>query len=139
MTVETLLSRLRKVRQTAPGNWTACCPAHEDKSPSMTIRELDDGTVLLHDFAGCSVESILGAVGLEFDDLFPEKPQDRKPIRRPFNAHDVLKCVAEESLIVAVAASNIRKGIELTQADHERLWLATTRLEEARRLASGEF
>jgi DNA primase len=57
MSVETLLSQLDKVRKTGTGTWTACCPAHAAKSPSLAIRELADSTVLLHCFAGCGVES----------------------------------------------------------------------------------
>ena len=33
-----LLDRLTGVKQTAPGRWIAKCPAHEDRSPSLSIR-----------------------------------------------------------------------------------------------------
>ena len=65
MNIDNLLSRLHKVKKTGPDRWLACCPAHEDKTPSMAIRELGDGRILIHDFAGCSVEAILDAVGLK--------------------------------------------------------------------------
>jgi len=136
--VDVLLSNLAKVRKTTSESWLACCPAHNDKSPSLTVRELDDGRVLVHCFAGCSVESILGAVGLTFDALFPDKlVENAKPLRRPFPAADVLEALAGEALIVAVASSNIRQGIALTDADHDRLWTAITNIEEARRMALG--
>lgn len=68
----TLLDRLDGVRQSGPGRWLARCPAHEDRSPSLSIRELDDGRVLLHDFGGCDTEAVLDALGLELQALFPD-------------------------------------------------------------------
>lgn len=132
-----LISRLDKVRSTGPGSWIACCPAHEDKTPSMTVRDVED-KVLVHCFAGCPAESILGAVGLAFSDLYPEPlPQASKPLRRPFPAADVLEAVAAETLLVAVAAGNLARGMTLTDVDRERLLLAAERILEARRLANG--
>ncbi|MGP1677889.1 MAG: CHC2 zinc finger domain-containing protein [Burkholderiales bacterium] len=139
MSADALLSRLDKVRATGRGTWVACCPAHQDKHPSMTVREADDGVVLLHCFAGCGVEQILGAVGLDFDALFPPKPiEHAKPLRRPFPAADVLEVIASEARIVATASANIRQGIQLTDADHERLMVAAERIFEARTLANGD-
>ena len=53
MSIDTLLSRLYKVKKTGSGNWMACCPAHDDKNPSMTIAEKADGVILINCFAGC--------------------------------------------------------------------------------------
>lgn len=139
MSADILLSRLDKVRPTGAGSWIACCPAHDDKHPSMTVREADDGIVLVHCFSGCNVEQILGAVGLDFDALFPPKPiEHAKPLRRPFPAADVLESIATEARIVATASANIRQGIKLTDSDHERLMVAAERIFEARRLGCGE-
>lgn len=139
MRTDALLSRLGRVRRTGSGRWVARCPAHDDKNPSMTIRELDDGRVLIHCFAGCSVEEILGAIGLTFDALFPERALDhhRARERRPFPAADVLACVSAESLIVALAASDIAKGKPISDADRSRVMLAASRIEAARELANG--
>lgn len=70
---ERLLERLEAVRETGPGRWLARCPSHEDGRPSLSIREGDDGRVLAHCFAGCPVEEIVSAVGLELSDLFPPR------------------------------------------------------------------
>ena len=63
--IDNLLSRLDKVKRTGNGSYQACCPAHADKFPSLTIRETDDGKILLHCFGGCSVQEIVSAVGME--------------------------------------------------------------------------
>jgi hypothetical protein len=99
---------------------------------------LDDGRVLLHCFADCGVGEVLGALGLGFDALFPEKPIEHGPReRRPFPAADVLRALADETLLVAVAAANLGQKIELSDADRERLFLAAERIEAGRELALG--
>src|SRR5580765_7266512 len=67
MTAELLLSKLDGVRSRGPDAWLARCPAHDDRRPSLSIRELPDGRLLVHDFAGCSVEDVLTALGLDLD------------------------------------------------------------------------
>jgi hypothetical protein len=128
-----LLDRLHIVRQTAPGRWLACCPAHDDRRPSLGIRQLDDGRVLLHCFAECSTEEVLRAVGLTFEALYPKHAISDcvHPEQRPFPAIDALRCVAFESLIAAVAAANIASGNDLSAADRVRLRLAARRLQSA--------
>lgn len=132
MTAETLISRFDKVKQTGQGRWVARCPAHEDKSPSLSIRELDDGRTLLNCFSGCSVHEVLSAVGLTFSDLYPPREiQHGKPERRPFPAADVLRCIAFEALVVAVAGNSMSSGVPFTLADRERLTLAVGRIQDA--------
>lgn len=135
MSADALLSRLDRVRRTGSGTWLARCPAHEDRSPSLSIREVDDGRVLLHCFGGCSVEEVLAAVGLQFDSLFPPKPIDQaRPLRKPFPAADVLEALWVETMIVTLAGSRAARGESF---DRERLMLAVERIEAGRRLANG--
>jgi hypothetical protein len=131
MRVEVLLSRLDKVRRTGAGRWIARCPAHDDRTPSLSIRELDDGRVLLHCFAGCSAADVLSAVGLELSDLFPEPIGDRKPERRPFSAADALRCLGFEATLIYLAALDIRAGKTLSDEDIERLGVAVGRINAA--------
>jgi hypothetical protein len=136
VTARELLSRLEGVKRTAPGRWIARCPAHEDRKASLSVRELEDGRVLLHDFAGCSTHEVLAAAGLEISDLFPEREQHHgKPERRPFPAADVLRGVGFEALVVAAAASAMLAGEPLSAVDRERLMLAASRLQGALDLA----
>ena len=71
MSINNLLERLDKVKG-SNGKYQACCPAHDDKNPSMAITETADGKVLVKCFAGCTADEIVGAIGLELKDLFPE-------------------------------------------------------------------
>ena len=64
------LSRLDGLRKTSRG-WRACCPAHDDRNPSLDIAVGDDGRLLLKCRSrGCSAEAIVSAVGCKTADLF---------------------------------------------------------------------
>ncbi len=64
MMVSAVLDRLDSVRPSGDG-WTARCPAHEDREPSLSVSEGSDGRVLLHCHAGCSFEDVCAALSLD--------------------------------------------------------------------------
>lgn len=133
MSADALLSRLDKVKRTGPGRWVACCSAHADRRPSLAVRELGDGRTLLHCFAQCPVEDVLGAVGLDYDALFPERPVGDRVSReaRPFPAADILRCCAFEVLLASTAAATLSRGQALAETDRARLVTASARLARA--------
>ena len=60
----------------------ARCPAHDDKTPSLSVTDALDGRLLTHCFSGCSPEAVWDALkrkGLVGDDraprLAPRRPQ----------------------------------------------------------------
>lgn len=130
MSAETILSRLQNVRKRSADQWSARCPAHEDKGPSLSIRGLDNGRILLHCFAGCNVADVVAAVGLELDSLFPPRPRDykirheRKP--RLVTSQQALEICAIESLTLYMIAADIARG---QSPNLDRLALATARIQ----------
>ena len=92
--IDRLLEHLDGVRRSGRG-WTARCPAHNDKTPSLSIAEGDDGRVLLNCFAGCETSSVIAALGLELADLFAEDGNDR-------SFYAALKPDAQKSGIIAL-------------------------------------
>lgn len=133
MSADALLARLDRVRQSAPGRWMARCPAHEDKSPSLSIRELDDGRILVHDFGGCAAPDILAAVGLSIADMFPEPltQHGTAKLARPNHWHttrEALRSLHRDVLIVAIAGENIGAGIVLDDADRAFVIQAAARI-----------
>lgn len=64
-----ILNKLSKVKPLQRGEFQACCPAHKDVKPSLSIKEEGD-KILLNCHAGCKPEDIVKAIGLEMADLF---------------------------------------------------------------------
>ena len=120
--IDVILAGLEKVRPTAPGEWVACCPAHEDRSPSLAIKDTGDGRILIHCFAGCPVEHILAVLGLKLADLMPEKRLG--PVeglkRLPWNPRTVLEAVAFNVTAIAIAAADMAHG-KLEPKDADRV------------------
>ena len=72
--LENVLARLENVTGPRSGQYLARCPAHEDRCNSLSVKAGDDGRVLLNCFAGCAVENVVAALGLDLKDLFPTAP-----------------------------------------------------------------
>ena len=69
MNAAEFVDRLQGVQRNGHG-WKARCPAHADREASLSVHEGDDGRILLKCFAGCDIERIVSAVGLQTRDLF---------------------------------------------------------------------
>ena len=69
---ENMLNLLGGVKASGAGKWQALCPSHDDKSPSLSVTETNDGTLLVRCWAGCNATEIVGAMGLRLSDLFPK-------------------------------------------------------------------
>ena len=68
MDVHNILQKLNGVKG-GNGQWSAICPAHDDKKQSLSISVGDDGRVLLKCHAGCDVTRITAAMGITVKDL----------------------------------------------------------------------
>jgi putative DNA primase/helicase len=62
-----ILSKFTNVKETANG-WQACCPAHDDNNPSLSI-SVAGQKVLIKCFAECETVDVLAAAGLDWADL----------------------------------------------------------------------
>lgn len=133
MIADHLLELLEGVKRTGQDRWLAKCPAHGDRTASLSIRETDDSRVLVHCFAGCSVHEVVAAVGLEITDLFPPRPAyDRpgKPERRPIPAADAIRCLTFEGMVIAAAGRSFLSG-KWNEAEQSRLVDALGRISAA--------
>jgi hypothetical protein len=74
--IDRVLSRLEGVRCSGAG-WMAKCPHHGDRQASLSLKEADDGKVLLHCFAGCANADVVMRLGLSPVDLFPAGSRGR--------------------------------------------------------------
>lgn len=79
---QTFLSRLDKVKQTGTRSWKACCPAHSDTDPSLSVDIAPDDRLLIHCWAGCSNLEIITALGLDWGSLYPNTERHYHSIAR---------------------------------------------------------
>lgn len=138
MGVTELLARLAGVRKTGAGTWVAKCPAHSDRSPSLSIRLEQDGRVLLYCFAQCDTGDVLAAVGLSFRDVMPERVDHYRPRVRPaFPPADVLEILGHDVTLAGFALADVLSGKQLTQADLAAVALAADRCARAAEYCRG--
>lgn len=136
MEIDLLLSRLEKVRG-RNGSWMAKCPAHPDGSPSLSIKHLADGRILLHDFGGCDTGDVLAAIGLTVSDLFPERLGEMPQRRGDFTAMDALRALSFEGSVVALVASDLAEGKPISEIDARRVRQSVGRIATALEFVSG--
>ena len=139
MSLETLIDRLDDVKETGYGKYVARCPAHDDRSPSLAIRDCDDGRILLHCFAGCETEDVLSAIGLTFSDVMPEcirGEQSYKPLSTPILAREALATLDHEALVTAVIAADILEHKEVDEDTWDRLVVAVQRINLTRAMCA---
>jgi hypothetical protein len=133
--VDNLLSRLNKVKKTGKDSWKACCPAHRSNKQSLAIRD-DNGKMLIHCFAeGCAIEDVLGAVGLTFADIMPERTGETKASKKPFYADDVLQISSDEILVAYLIVKKMLDGT-VNATDMQRLIICGSRLRHACEVAN---
>lgn len=132
MSAEALLAHLDSVKRTGAERWIAKCPAHDDRTPSLSVRELEDGRVLVKCFAGCGFDEIVSKAGVDTNELFPPRPpraEGYRPERRPFLPSDVFDIARHEVTIVFLIGCDLHKNKAVSEQDYQRLMVATGRLE----------
>lgn len=126
-TTDAVLDHLERVRSTGSNTWQASCPTslhkHGDRSQGLSIKQAEDGRVLLHCHAGCSAESIVSAIGLTLADLFPKsnvRPIKRGPSKQALEAAQLeswvvwifIEHLVEKKPIKATAKGRFRKAVD---------------------------
>ena len=130
MYIEDLLNRFDGVRETGNGQYSCRCPAHEDKSNSLGIKQGDGDRILFNCFAGCDVKSILDAVNLKWSDIMPDNKLYQAE-KNGFNPYSVLKMIRDEVLIIGLASVDLRAGKKLSDEEHDRLLKAVGNVRDA--------
>ena len=126
-----LLPLLDRVKCTGTGKWIALCPAHQDRSPSLSVKQLEDGRILLKCWAGCAAAGVLHAVGLQFSDLYPEDTRREFKATQPrqrWIPRDALAALSTDIWLVMLAAEKAHSGEKLTDDERDLLNIAADRL-----------
>ena len=131
--VRILLSLLDGVIRNGEGRWMAKCPAHDDRSPSLSIK--DTGTrTLIHCFAGCEASEVLAAVGLTWQDII----RDEWQAARTAATHQRIKKrdlppidpLALERRIIELGMADLKAGKELSAEGRARYEIALLRVKD---------
>lgn len=124
--LDLLLSRLEGVKQHGE-RYMARCPAHQDKSPSLSLSRGGDGRALVHCYAGCETRDVLAAVGLEMRDLFTDNlSQDQ---RQQYQRNKLEAERHFERLVIEAAKGEAKAG-DLSDESTARLALAQERIDQ---------
>ncbi len=104
LTIDDFARLLRGVRKSDDGSFVARCPAHNDHDPSLSVREGDDGRILVYCHAGCSFADILHRLDLEPWQLFPPRSSREATVIQPVPvipaANPTLHALAEQCAAV---------------------------------------
>ena len=128
MYAEELLQRLDSVKKTGRG-YTARCPAHSDKTPSLSVREGERG-LLVRCWAGCTLKEVTGALGIRIADLFADTitpstgyraRMQRTHERQRKAHHDEVDGFAIDALREADYFVRSRQGLDISPWTHDDL------------------
>ncbi len=121
----------------AGAGWTARCPAHDDRTPSLSLTDTQDGKVLVRCHAGCEQERVIA--GLRGRGLWGESgPRSspwtarRKPVEREPDGDDAKRTeralaiwqLSKPSPETPVAAYLASRGLRLPSSDALRFHAA---------------
>jgi hypothetical protein len=108
------VDQLERVVSRGHNSWLACCPSHDDKSPSLSIKQLEDGRVLIHCHAGCSAQEVVESVGFNMNHLFPDETEHFKPLYQKKAQMTV------DHWVIEIAKDHREQGKRLTKQDQAR-------------------
>jgi hypothetical protein len=158
--IDLVLSRLDGVRRAGKG-FIARCPAHIDRNASLAVSCGDDGRLLMHCFAGCSIHDVVAALGLLIQELFPRTLPERVHFDDDPHGHKAREhfrgmrklsfdlalvsrvraaagVLDDEAGVVLIAACDIEHGRALTKLDLDRMALAGERIRSVRLAIGGQ-
>lgn len=114
MTAAELAARLDAKRD--GDGWRATCPAHDDGTPSLTIKDGRLG-VLVHCHAGCSQAAVLAALPVEARELFAEPaPSTRREVAT-YDYHDEHGTLLYQSVRLEPGENGAAKTFRMRRPD----------------------
>lgn len=129
MNLDPILQRLNKVKRVKAGVYKACCPAHDDRTPSLEIKDADDRALLICR-AGCSFDEIRAALGMDAHEFFADgkTPRQAEP---GVSIRDLSEAASFELAVCYVVACDRAKGRQVSPQDLAREKQARERITRA--------
>ena len=137
MNLDAVRERLEGVTGSGP-SFTARCPAHDDRDPSLSVADKGD-RIVIHCHAGCETRDVLEAMGLSWSDVFSESANRERfrPTLRVSQRRQLAKSYAVDFTLVQMHEDG--ESFEIP-SDAEALKRAERRLKSlAERYGMDEF
>ena len=117
------LDRLEKVKPNGNNKWMACCPVHGDKTPSLGIKQVEDGSYIMNCF-GCGANGVdvFRALGLDYSELFGDQE------RGDFVPAKIKEQYEDDKWFLAVYNADVKRGVKPGYKDNRRKRLAEARM-----------
>ncbi len=125
LTAEIIAAGLLKAKRVGPSKYIASCPAHDDRTPSLSIKESHTGKILVHCFAGCSQDEVISA--LRNLGLWSKPSLVRLDYLHRLSVKEKVRF---EQLLLATATTQARDGWVHTEFDRARIRRAIEFLEK---------
>ena len=123
-TLSSIASGLSKVRWHDDYEILACCPAHDDRNPSLSVSD-KNGKILVHCWAGCTQEEVISALrGMGLWHSASRHQLERRKRSK------LVEDIRSHYQIFLFGASQIKSGQELSEADQTKLKESMVFLEE---------
>lgn len=121
--LEEFLGKLNKVKRIGGDRFMACCPAHNDSSPSLSVSYVNN-RIMVKCWAGCNVVDVVSAVGLGMEDLFDNHRYDYISFEGDFEDRRmaIKTNVLIEQAVIRLAITNnaIEDGKKLTVSEADK-------------------
>src|SRR6185312_14209745 len=101
------IARVLKAKRVGKGKWMAKCPAHRERTASLSVTDMGGGRTRLHCFGGCHQADVVRTAGLEWKDLRSGSVQPF--IRERMTLEDQRKSLERQLGLVAMLGA-IEKG-----------------------------
>lgn len=89
MKTNEIVTYFKNTQQKGDGEYMACCPAHDDQNPSLSIRyNKERNNTSIKCFAGCETKDILDKIGLRISDLYEDNYKKKLSKETVYNYFD---------------------------------------------------
>jgi hypothetical protein len=117
-----LSARLKKFKRLSEGRYTACCPVHNDRNPSLGITLKPDGKWVMNCLScGANGQAVCDALGIDVTALFPpsDNPRYERQTRSGFSAWQLLHALEPDLVRLLIVANELKENQAISPDDRD--------------------
>ncbi|MCH8108760.1 MAG: hypothetical protein IIB15_01390 [Chloroflexi bacterium] len=96
----------------------ACCPAHNDTTPSLAVALTNDDRILFHCWAGCGGADVVSALGIPWSEVMPEN--DKFTRMESVFGQKPKKVATVDDWFIGIAKSDRSNGRRLSETEKKQ-------------------